>query len=256
MRNTWPVFKKEMRSYFLSPIAYVVGAAFLAICGYFFYANLIYYSLLSFRGHSNPLLADFLNLTEMVIAPFFRNVGVLTLFVVPLLTMRLFAEEKKLGTIELLLTYPVRDGEAVAGKFLACIAVYLLILLLGSFYPLTVVFLGKPEAGPLFTGYLGLILLGGMAVSVGLFASSLTENQIVAAVITFTILLLLWGLGWVSEISSSPLTRALEYISPRGHFDSLSKGVIETKGIVAFLIHMVFFLFMTMRLLEARRWRG
>ncbi|MBW2038917.1 MAG: ABC transporter permease subunit [Deltaproteobacteria bacterium] len=256
MKRVWAVWKKELRSYFVSPIAYVVCTGFLVITGYFFYNNIIYYGILSLQAQSNPYMIEHLNVTEMVIYPIFVNASIVFIFLVPLLTMRLFSEEKKAGTIEFLLTYPVRDIEALLGKFGACLSIYLLILGLDFFHPLIVAAFGKPELGPLISGYLGLFLLGVAFISFGIFASSLTENQIVAAVITFGGILLFWGLGWSKDLVPTLLGDILAHLSLLNHLRSFAKGVIEVKGVVYYLSFSFFFLFLTMRSLESKRWRG
>ncbi|RLB04859.1 MAG: ABC transporter permease [Deltaproteobacteria bacterium] len=256
MRRIWAVWKKELRSYFVSPIAYVVCTGFLVITGYLFYNNIIYYSILSLQAQSTPYLFESLNVTEMVIYPIFINASIVLIFLVPLLTMRLFSEEKKTGTIEILLTYPIRDVEALLGKFGACLCIYLVILALNLSYPLIVAIFGKPEIGPLISGYIGLILLGVAFISLGIFASSLTENQIVAAVITFGSILLFWGLGWSKDLVAPPLGDILAHLSLLDHLRSFAKGVIEVKGVVYYLSFSFFFLFLTLRSLESKRWRG
>src|SRR4030067_3237995 len=160
MRNFYLIFKKELKSYFASPIAYVVITMFLILPGYFFYNSFALFSTISFQATVNPMLAKqvgVLNITESVVRPLFGNISVILLLMVPLLTMRLFSEEKKTGTIELLLTYPVTDMEVLLGKFFACLAVFVLMLVLTGTYPLLLIIYGQPEIGPVITGYLGLL---------------------------------------------------------------------------------------------------
>jgi ABC-2 type transport system permease protein len=256
MSSFWPIFKKELRSYFVSPIAYVVMVMFLAIAGYFFYSSFAFFTFLGFQAMSNPMMARNLNVTEGVLRPLYGNLGVILLFIMPLLTMRLFAEEKKQGTIELLLTYPVRDLAAVLAKFAACLAVYLLMLGLTALYPVLLVIFARPEVGPILSGYLGLFLLGAAFIALGALASSLTENQIVAAAISFGALLILWVLGWSSQFAGSGAGWLLSHLSLLEHFDSFPKGIIATQDVIFYLNFLVFCLFLTLRSLESHRWRG
>jgi ABC-2 type transport system permease protein len=256
MSSFWPVFKKELRSYFVSPIAYVVMVMFLVIAGYFFYSSFAFFNFIGFQAMSNPMMARNLNITEGVLRPLYGNLGVVLLFLMPLLTMRLFAEEKKQGTIELLLTYPVRDLAVVLAKFAACLAVYTLMLALTGIYPVLLMIYARPETGPILAGYLGLFLLGAAFIALGTLASSLTENQIVAAAISFGLLLLFWVIGWSSQFAGGDVGRLISHLSLLDHFDSFPKGVIDTKDIIFYLNFMVLCLFLTLRSLESHRWRG
>jgi ABC-2 type transport system permease protein len=256
MSSFWPVFKKELRSYFVSPIAYVVMVMFLAIAGYFFYSSFAFFNFIGFEAMSNPMMARNLNITEGVLRPLYGNLGVVLLFILPLLTMRLFAEEKKQGTIELLLTYPLRDLAVVLAKFAACLTVYTLMLALTALYPVLLMIYAQPEIGPILAGYVGLFLLGAAFIALGTLASSLTENQIVAAAISFGVLLIFWVIGWSSQFASGDVGRLISHLSLLDHFDSFPKGVIDTKDVVFFVSFMVLCLFLTLRSLESHRWRG
>jgi ABC-2 type transport system permease protein len=256
MSSFWPIFKKELRSYFVSPIAYVVMVMFLVIAGYFFYSSFVIFNFIGFQAMSNPMMARNLNITEGVLRPLYGNLGVVLLFVLPLLTMRLFAEEKKQGTIELLLTYPLRDLAVVLAKFAACLTVYTLMLALTALYPVLLMIYAQPEIGPILAGYVGLFLLGAAFIALGTLASSLTENQIVAAAISFGVLLIFWVIGWSSQFASGDVGRLISHLSLLDHFDSFPKGVIDTKDVVFFVSFMVLCLFLTLRSLESHRWRG
>jgi ABC-2 type transport system permease protein len=256
MSSFWPIFKKELRSYFVSPIAYVVMVMFLAIAGYFFYSSFAFFNFIGFQAMSNPMMARNLNITEGVLRPLYGNLGVVLLFILPLLTMRLFAEEKKQGTIELLLTYPLRDLAVVLAKFAACLTVYTLMLALTALYPVLLMIYAQPEIGPILAGYVGLFLLGAAFIALGTLASSLTENQIVAAAISFGVLLIFWVIGWSSQFASGDVGRLISHLSLLDHFDSFPKGVIDTKDVVFFVSFMVLCLFLTLRSLESHRWRG
>lgn len=251
-----PVFKKELRLFFGSAVAYVVFTFFLLISGWFFSQIFLFYSDASMRSFMQPQFGQNLNVTENVMRPLFTNMGVVLLFFMPMLTMRLFAEEKKSGTMELLLSYPVRDGEILAGKFLAAAALYVLLLALTLLYPGLVAYFTRVEWGPILTGYLGLVLLGGTFLAVGLLISSLTENQIVAGFGTFGVLLLFWVIGWGAESATGNLRTVLQYLSVTEHIDGFSRGLIDTKDLVYYGSAIVLALFLSLRSLESKRWRG
>jgi len=252
-----PVFKKEMRLYFGSPMAYVVGVFFLVISGWFFAQIFFFYTGASMQAAMNPAMAGgALNPTENIMRPLFSNMSVVLLFVMPMLSMRLFAEEQKSGTIELLLTYPVRDGEVLLGKFLAALALYALLLAFTLLYPGMVMHFGRLELGPVLSGYLGLLLLGAGFLALGVFLSCLTENQIVAAFATFGVLLFLWVIGWGADFAGGTWRTVLQYVSVSEHMDGLGKGVIDTKDVVYFASMIALGLFLALRALEAKRWKG
>ncbi len=256
MRGIFTVYRKELYRLFASPIFYVVAFIFLALVGYFFYASVAYYSLVSFQAGRDPFLAQQLNLTDMVLEPFFGSISIVLLLMVPLITMRLFAEEKKTGTVELLFTYPISDRGAVMGKFAAAISVILL-LLVGTFPSMLVLeALASPSWPTIIAGYLGLLLMCSAFVSIGLLASSLTENQIIAAVIAFGVLLLLWIIGWAESLVGPTLGSVLKYISLLTHFDNFAKGILDSRDVLFYLLFIILFLFSTLRILESRQWRG
>ena len=256
MRGIFTVYRKELYRLFASPIFYVVAFIFLALVGYFFYASVAYYSLVSFQAGRDPFLAQQLNLTDMVLEPFFGSISIVLLLMVPLITMRLFAEEKKTGTAELLFTYPISDRGAVMGKFAAAISVILL-LLVGTFPSMLVLeVLASPSWPTIIGGYLGLLLMCSAFVSIGLLASSLTENQIIAAVIAFGVLLLLWIIGWAESLVGPTLGSVLKYISLLTHFDNFAKGILDSRDVLFYLLFIILFLFSTLRILESRQWRG
>ena len=252
----WPIFKKEMRLYFTSPVAWAVFTIFLLIGGYFFYSIFAFFTLASMQSAMNPQMARDLNVTDSVMRPLFSNISVILLLLMPLVTMRLFAEERRSGTIELLLTYPVRDGAVLAAKYLAALVLYAIMIGLTLLYPGIVVYFARLEWGPVLTGYLGLLLMGATFIAVGVFASSLTENQIVAAITTFGALLIFWILGWSADYAGGTAGRVLQFLSILEHNDSFSKGVLDTKDVLYYLNFTVLALFLTLRSLEARRWKG
>ena len=254
--RVWPIFKKELRLYFTSPVAYVVITIFLLIAGYFFYNIFAFFTLASMQSAMNPAMARDLNVTDSVMRPLFSNVSVILLLLLPLLTMRLFAEERRSGTIELLLTFPVRDGAVLIGKYLAAFALYAVMLGLTVLYPGIVAYFARLETGPVFTGYLGLLLMGAAFIAVGIFTSSLTENQIVAAITTFGTLLIFWILGWSADYAGGAVGRVLQHLSILEHNESFAKGVLDTKDIIYYLNFTILALFLALRSLEARRWKG
>jgi len=258
--RVWPIFKKEMRIFFTSVVAYVILAIFLLVMGWFFSQIFQYYAQATVRAGMSPMMGQQdLNTTDGILRPLFSNIAVILLLsLMPLLTMRLFAEERRSGTIELLLTYPIRDGAVLLGKYTAALAFYGILLALTLLYPLMIFYMGgRVEWGAVLTGYVGLLLLGSAFMAVGLFASSLTENQIVAAVTTFGILLMFWVIGWGADAAGgSWWGKLLQHLSITDHFDSFGKGVFETKDIIYYVDFTLLALFLTLRSLEARRWKG
>ena len=254
----WPIYKNELRLYFTSPVAWVILTIFLAIAGLFFYAIFGNFTRVSMQMAMNPMGGRDLNVTDAVLRPLFANLSVILLLVMPLVTMRLFAEERRSGTIELLLTYPVRDGAVLVGKYLAALTLYGTMIAATLAYPAIVLWVARAnvEWGPLLTGYIGLLLMGGMFLAVGLLASSLTENQIVAAVVTFGILLIFWIIGWTAEFATGTLGAVLTHLSILEHNDTFAKGVLDTKDIIYYLNFTFLALFLTLRSLESRRWNG
>jgi ABC-2 type transport system permease protein len=257
MRNMCPILKKEIRSYFNSPIAYVVITAFLIIAGWFFYTSMAFYSLLSFQAMQNPYLQSQLNITEVVVRPLFGgNLTIWLVILLPAVSMRLLSEEKKSGTIELLLTYPVTNFEVMLGKYLSSLGVFAAMLLLTGLYPLLMFWVSQPEWGPLVSSYMGLLLMGASFLALGLFASSLTENQIVAYVVGIAACLFFWIIGWAAAFTEGFTKELVTYISLTQHLNSFRKGVIDTADLAYYVIFVAFFLFCALWVLESRRWRG
>lgn len=253
MKNIYFLVKKELKIYFSSPIAYSVSFIFLLIVGYFFYSNVAYFSLISLQAGQGFMG---LNLIDWVVRPMLGNMGIVLLLILPLLTMRLFAEERRHGNLELFLTYPLRNMEVVLGKFFGCLSVYTLMLLFTLLYPLLLYLIGRTDISPFFTGYLGIFLMGSAFIALGLFISALTESQIVAAVVTFGISLLFWIINWAAHFTEPPLSKILETVSIINHFENFAKGIIDTADIVFYLSFIFFFLFLTLRVLESGRIRG
>lgn len=250
------IFKKELRAIFGSPVAYVVMVVFLALSGYFFWGFLARFTFYSLQASMNPALGSGLNVMEFVLGPLFHNMSIVMLLMMPLFTMRLFAEERKAGTLELLLTYPVRDGAILLGKFLAVMVLLLCMLGLTVTYPLLLLAFTTPEPLPILAGYLGLILVGTAFLSVGLLASALTENQIVAGSVAFGALLLIWVIGWSAEVAGGTVGKVLGHLSFLNHFEAFARGVVDTKDLIYYFNVTAVFLFLTLKAVEARRWRA
>jgi ABC-2 type transport system permease protein len=254
--KVWAIYKRELRQYFTSPVAYVILAIFLFITGLFFYAIFSGFAQASMQIAMNPGMGRDLNVMDSVLRPLFDNMRVILLLLMPLVTMRLFAEERRSGTIELLLTYPVRDGAVLVGKYLAAMTLYAAMIGGMLAYPAMLAYFARVEWAPLLTGYVGLVLMGAMFAAVGLFASSLTENQIVAAIVTFGILLSFWIIGWLAAFVSGPVGAVLTHLSMLEHNDTFAKGVLDTKDVIYYVDFTVLALFLALRSLEARRWSG
>lgn len=255
MRNTWIIFRKELRSYFVSPVAYVLLVMFALIFGWFFWNMLgafVFYSMASqMRGEMMPM-----NINEQIIRQLLGNMNVVGLFFIPVITMRLFAEEKRNGTIELLATSPIRDAEVILGKWLAAVALYAGMLLLTGLNIAFVFKYGNPDWKPLAVGYLGLLLQAAALLAIGTFISSLTKNQIIAGAATFGVCLLVFVLGWASGYETSTWAQVLSYMSVTTHMESFAKGVLDSKDAVYYVTVIFLGLFLTARSLESLRWRS
>ena len=256
MRGILAVFKKEIIITFSSPIFYAATFIFLVVSGYFFYTNAIMYTIRSFQAGQNPFLAQSLNLSDFVVKPFFGDIAIVLLLMLPLLTMRSYAEEKKMGTIELLFTYPISDQAVLAGKFAASVFT-LLIMLVGTLLPLILLeTFAHLDWGLIACGYIGILLLGASFIALGIFTSSLTENQIIAAVLSFGVFLLFWVIGWAKSFAGPTLGPILEHLSIVVHLDGFVKGLIDSRDLVFYLVFIFFWLFVTLRFLNTRFWRG
>jgi ABC-2 type transport system permease protein len=256
MKGFSPVYRKELYSLFASPIFYVVAFTFLVISGYFFFTWVGFFNSQSFEASQNPMLASQLNVSDMVIRPFLIDMSIVLLLVSPLLTMRLYAEERKTGTIELLLTYPVSDTATILAKFLAA-ATALLAILAGTLPGILLLgVFGQPSWETIVCGYLGVFLLGSSFLSLGLLTSSATQNQIIAAVLSFGASLMLWIIGWAKNLVGPALGAVFEYLSIIKHFDSFAKGVLDSRDFIYYLLFMLLCLFLTLRQMESYRWRG
>ncbi|MHB8054901.1 MAG: ABC transporter permease subunit [Candidatus Aminicenantales bacterium] len=249
------IAKKELRAYFTSPVAYVVFTVFSLLAGFFFYSLINWFNTLSLQLSQNPSYYAQLNINQQVFAPLFNNLSIILLLMIPLLTMRLFAEEKKNGTEEMLFTSPISVNRIILGKYFAALCVLLGMLALTAL-PAGFAFLyGNPELPAFLTGYLGLFLMGAAFIALGLFFSALTENQIVAAVLTFGALLLFWIVSWAASAASGLGRSILDYASILRHFDNLTRGILDTSDIVYYLSFIFLGLFLTHAVIQSRRWR-
>ncbi len=256
MKGFWSVYRKELYVLFASPVFYVVSFTFLLLAGYFFYSSVAYYNLVSFRASQNPYMAQQLNLVQMVVRPFFLDLSIVLLLISPLLTMRLYAEERKTGTLELLFTYPLADRTSLLAKFSA-VATALLVILLGTAPGMVLLqYIADPNWRVILACYLGIFLLGCAFLALGVFTSSLTQNQIVAAVLSFGALLMFWIIGWVKSLVGTTTGSVIQYLSITNHFNSFIQGLLDSNDLLYYLLFIMLFLFLTLRQVESYRWRG
>jgi ABC-2 type transport system permease protein len=254
--NIRAITAKELRGYFASPIAYAVVGIFALAFGFFFYTFLRLFAMQSLRMAQAGMGPSAININQMMIRPLIMQISVIMLFVLPMVTMRTYSEEKRSGTIELLLTSPVTDLQIILGKFFGALSLFAMMLLV-TLPSLAILFwFGNPDWKPLATGYLGLLLLGSSLIAFGLFISSTTKNQIVAGVLTFCTLLMLLLVGWLREFVGPVGQAIVGALSVFEHFDDFSKGVLDTKHIVYYLSLITFGLFLTARSVDSERWRG
>ena len=255
MRAVLLICQKELKSYFASPIAYLLMAFFGIVFGFGIFTATRQFVQFSFQmqmqGGGAPM-----NINQQIIGPLLGFASTITLFLIPMITMRLFAEEKRSGTMELLLTSPVTDNQIILGKWLGALLLYACILLMSMVNVALLFAWGKPDIRPVLVAYVGLLLQGGCLLAIGAFISTTTRNQIIAGGVTFFVCLLLWLLNWMTSFDTGALASILNYISIVTHFDNFSRGVIETKDLI-FYVSMIFFaLFLTSRSMESLRWRS
>jgi ABC-2 type transport system permease protein len=254
LQNISAIAGKELRSYFGSPVAWILLGFFAVVFGWFF---LVYLDFFVRQGMQSQFGAPPVrNVNNDMIRPLLANTSVLILFLLPMITMRSYSEEKRSGTIELLLTSPVTDLEITVGKFLGAVGVYAAMLAVTLVHVAILFALGDPEWKPLISAYLGLLLLGSCFIAIGLFISSTTKNQVVAGAVTFVVALLFWIINWAAESFGPNVAAVLNYLSVTQHFDDFSKGVIDTKHLVFYLSFIAFGLFLTLKSVDTERWRG
>jgi ABC-2 type transport system permease protein len=255
MANILTLAGKELRAYFLSPIAYVVIGLFAVLFGVFYVSSLNIMVRLSMGqfGAGGPQVV---NINEFMIRPLFGNTSVVLLLMLPMLTMRSYAEEKRSGTMELLLTSPLTNLQIIMGKFLGAMALYVLMLSITLIHIGVLFWYGDPEWAPVASGYLGLLLMGGSFISIGLAISSMTKNQIVAGVATFAVLLLFWVISWIGDAAGPTTQSVLRYLSIIEHLDDFSKGVIDTTHLTYYGSFITLGLFLTAKSMDTQRWNG
>jgi gliding motility-associated transport system permease protein len=256
MRNVIAIAQKELKSYFASPIAYIVIGVFAFLYGYFYLTILAYFVRQSMQMGQFGGAPPSMNVNQQLIRPLFQNLLILLLFMLPAITMRTYSEEKRSGTIELLLTSPVTDFQIVLGKFLGALALYGVMLAVSMVHLAILFVYGSPEWKPLLTAYLGLLLLGGCFLSVGLFISTLTKNQVVAFMLTFTVFLFLWIITWIGSFAGPTVDSLTQYLSIIDHYDDFGKGVIDTTHLIYYVSFITFGLFLTAKSVDSERWRG
>jgi ABC-2 type transport system permease protein len=240
------VARKELRSYFAFPMVYIISGIFLMLSGWYAYTDLKFFTTISF---SHDIIQNY---WQMLLT----DVRLGLLLTIPFITMRQFAEERKLGTVELLYTYPLRDSEILGGKFLASAVIFLMMLALTLIYPAFIYSIHAFPLFPMMAGYLGLVLLGLAFIACGLFISSLCESQVIAGIATIVFLFSLWIINWNESAFQSNTLDALRMLSLFDQFNGFAKGVIELYSVTYFIFFTTFFMFLTMRSMEARKWTG
>lgn len=255
MRNILAIAGKEIRGYFSSPIAYIVIGFYALLFGYFYWVMLTLFERQSMQV-TMQMGGGGMNINQMLVAPVFMNAEVILLFILPLITMRTYSEEKRSGTIELLLTSPLTDWQIILGKFLGAMALFSAMLAITTIHVGLLFIFGNPEWKQVVTTYVGMLLMGGCFISLGLFISSLTKNQIVAAMVTFAVFLLFWVINWAGSFVGTTTQAVLAHLSIIDHFDDFAKGIIDTKHLVYYLSFITFGLFLTAKSVDSERWRG
>src|SRR3984893_9641643 len=258
MRNILAIAAKELKSYFASPVGWILLGFWSLLYGYFFVAIMNFFVRQSMQmsqfGQAGP---QAMNVNQQLIRPLVaQNLPILVLFLLPAVTMRAYSEEKRSGTIELLLTSPLTDFQIILGKFLGAMALYGVMLAVTWIHIGLLFVYGHPEWKPIVTTYIGLLLFGGCFGSLGLFISSLTKNQIVAGMVTFAVFLLLWIITWIGSFSGPTVDKITQYISILDHLDDFGKGVLDTTHLIYYLSFITFGLFLTAKSVDSERWRG
>jgi ABC-2 type transport system permease protein len=256
MRNVLAIAQRELKSYFASPIAFVVIGFFAFVIGWFYVSVLNYFLQLSMMSGMQQMGPQTVNVNQQMLRPLFLNMAVVFLFVLPMITMRTYSEEKRSGTIELLLTSPVTDLEIILGKFVGAMTMFCAMLATSLVHVGLLFWFGKPEWQPVATSYLGLVLVGGCFIAVGMLISSMTKSQTIAGMVTFVVFLMLWVIDWLGQAAGPRGEAILSFLSITGHLEDFLKGVIDTKHLVYYLSFIGFGLFLTARSVDSERWRG
>ena len=256
MNAVLAIARRETSAYFASPVGWICLSGFVILTGFFFFVMLMMYGDYASQGMMNPGMADQINVNDLVVSPLFDNMAVIALLMSPALTMRLFAEDRKTRSLELLLTSPVSSLEIVLGKFLGAMGFAGVLTASTLHFPAILYWLGEPDTGIVVANYVSFVLLLATFFAVGMLASAMTDNQLVALVVAFGVNLLLWVVGWsVSSADPGLLKTVVEALSMVTHVETLGKGLIHIKDVVYFLSFIGFCLFATTQRVEALRWR-
>ncbi len=254
MRNIWTIARRDFRSYFTSPIAYIVIASFLGIMGWMFFYTLSYFNQ-QMMQYQQFQMGKGPSLTEGVIRPLYGNMNVIFLFLLPFVTMRLFAEEKKQHTIELLMTSPATLWEIILGKFLSGFGLLVVMLSVTLAYPIILAITGNPDWGPIATSYIGMLFLGSCYLAIGTLCSAMTENQIVAGALTFAAGLFFWLISWASQSAGPVWSEVFTYLSLISHYNNFGQGIVSSTDVIFYVSFIGLGLFLTHRVLDSFRWR-
>ncbi len=255
MKNLLPFIKKELRAHFYSPIAYIVAGVFLGLIGYFFFSSVQGFSMQAIQISGSGRDLSGFNPTNIIMKGLFRSMGTIFILLTPLITMRLIAEEKRARTMELLMTSPLNITTILTGKYIAALIIYAIIILSTLYIPLTIEYFSTVSWGHLFSAYVGLILLGMAMISIGVFCSSVTDKQVIAAVLTIGVLILFWFVGGVIGGHSEDISKIMRELSLFGHFENLYSGLLDTRDVVYLISFTTVILFLSHRVLESSRWK-
>ncbi len=260
MRNLWAVYRKEMGHYFVSPIAYIVVGVFLIFSGWFFVRTLSLVIRVSFDETMRSMQMGMpfqMDVPSVVLRNFFGVLSSLLLFLMPMLTMGVYSEERKRGTMELLMTSPLSDAQIVLGKFFASFSLFAIMLLPTAGYQVFLFIYSEPRPPwrMILAGYLGVLLLGSVLLALGSFISSLTESQLIAGVLTFGVFLILWVIDWGERDATTALASTLQYLSVTRHYEDFTRGVIDTSSLTFYVSLIILGVFLTMRSVDSMRWR-
>ena len=260
MKNILTIYRRELNAYFVSPMAYVVLVFFFALASVFFYlflASFLQNQMQAQMAAQQSGRFQPVNVNLMLIRGLLLNLSVISLFMIPMITMRSFSEDKRNGTMELLLTSPLSNWQIILGKYFAAFTLYATMIGTTLLYIIMLYVYGNPEFLPILSGYIGLLLFGAALVSIGMFVSSLTDNQLVSALVTFVVMLVLWLVGALGSFNSTNWSQqVLQYLSTIEHLDDFVKGVFDTRHLVYYASTAFFGLFLTYQSVESTRWRG
>lgn len=255
MKHLLPMIKKELRAYFYSPIVYVVSTVFLGLIGYFFYSSVLLFHRQSIQFSSADINPIAFNPTDVILVRIFRSMGVIFILLTPIITMRLVAEERRATTMELLMTSPLSLTTIIAGKYIASLVVYLILIFLTLPIPFVIEYYSAVKWGHIFSAYTGLTLTGMAMFSVGLLCSSLTEKQVISAILCMGILALFWFVGGVIGSANPAISESMRYFSLFSHFENMINGLLDMRDILYLLSFTAFSLFLTYSFLDTGRWR-